>query len=63
MQNYRHTQNLIIDPEEQEKTLRMQTREDSENATRRAYKLAKQSEEVSAKSQMFWKNLRLLGDK
>ena len=48
---------------QQQRILELERKEAEEDATMRAYRLAKQSEEVKTKSNEFWRNMRLLGNK
>ena len=62
--NYRNT--LDIKPLTEQKAqevLNRQNEKESEKATRRAYELARQTEIAKQKSQGFWGNLQLLGNK
>lgn len=61
MRVYRNGQDTApLNVEESNRMLANNTKQEDENAIRRAYKLAKQSEEANKKSGEFWKNLRLL---
>jgi hypothetical protein len=63
MITYRGAQSFDIDELQQQRILEQERKEADEEATMRAYKLAKQSEEVKTKSNEFWRNMRLLGNK
>jgi hypothetical protein len=61
MKQYRNRQETApMTVEESRKMLEGKNRKDDENATRRAYRLAKESEEAKKRTEGFWKNLRLL---
>ena len=63
MISYRGAQSYNIDDMQQQRILELERKEAEEDATMRAYRLAKQSEEVKTKSNEFWRNMRLLGNK
>lgn len=61
MKQYRNRQETApMTVEESKRMLEGKSKKDDENATRRAYKLAKESEEAKKRTDGFWKNLRLL---
>jgi len=65
MRRYRGNQDTAgpMSQEESNHILSNDSRREDENATRRAFRLMKESEESEKKSQQFWKNLRMLKDK
>ena len=63
MISYRGAQSYNIDDMQQQRILELERKEAEEDATMRAYRLAKHSEEVKTKSNEFWRNMRLLGNK
>jgi hypothetical protein len=65
MRRYRGCQDSMgpMSQDESNHILNNDSRREDENATRRAFRLTKESEESEKKSQQFWKNLRMLKNK
>jgi hypothetical protein len=62
--NYRNSADIKpLAEQKAQEVLNRQNEKESEKATRRAYELARQTEIAKQKSQGFWGNLQLLGNK
>jgi len=62
MKSYRASQLQTMEPASGDEYFAEKRRRENEDATQRAFRLAKESEVVETKSRSFWQSLRLLGN-